>query len=34
MYHEDEMDREERNAYNIFIVKPEGNRPCRRPRHR
>jgi hypothetical protein len=23
-----------RNAYNIFVGKPEGKRPLRRPRHR
>jgi len=26
--------REMRNAYNILVVKPEGERPFRRPRHR
>jgi hypothetical protein len=25
---------EMRNAYKIFVRKPEGNRPLRRPRHR
>jgi hypothetical protein len=26
--------REMRNAYKILVRKPEGKRPCRRPRHR
>jgi hypothetical protein len=25
---------EKRNAYRILVVKPEGKRPLRRPRHR
>jgi len=26
--------REMRNPYKILVAKPEGNRPCGRPRHR
>jgi hypothetical protein len=25
---------EMRNAYDVLVRKPEGKRPCRRPRHR
>jgi hypothetical protein len=25
---------EKRNAYRIFVVKPEGKRPLKRPRHK